>query len=116
MLSAMLRSNHAVQMSIAIVHTFVHMRELMASREDIAARVEKLEGSHDRTASVIKVLVKDIDRLAREVKDMKALPPAPKRRIGMERQKRRPIRRASDDDADLVADPHMRRSRSGPSR
>jgi hypothetical protein len=28
------------------------------------------------------VVVDDIDRLAREVKDMKALPPAKKRRIG----------------------------------
>jgi hypothetical protein len=58
------------------------MRELMASSKDIAARVEKLERSHDRTVSVIEVLVEDIDRLAREVKDMKALPPTTKRRIG----------------------------------
>ena len=38
--------------------------------------------AHDRTASVIEVLAEDIDRLAREVKDMKALTPATKRRIG----------------------------------
>ena len=36
----------------------------------------------DRAASVIEVLAEDIDRLAREVKDMKALPPVTKRRIG----------------------------------
>jgi len=82
MLSAVLRSDRAVQMSIAIVRTFVRMRELMAANKDIAARVEKLERGHDRTASVIEVLVEDIDRLAREVKDMKALPPVTKRRIG----------------------------------
>ena len=82
MLSAVLRSDRAVQMSIAIVRTFVRMRELMESNRDIAARVEKLERGHDRTASVIEVLVDDIDRLAREVKDMKSLPPAKKRRIG----------------------------------
>ena len=82
MLSAVLRSDRAVQMSIAIVRTFVRMRELMAANKDIAARVEKLERGHGRTASVIQVLVEDIDRLAREVKDMKTLPPAPKRRIG----------------------------------
>jgi phage regulator Rha-like protein len=82
MLSAVLRSDRAVQMSIAIVRTFVRMRELMAANKDIAARVEKLERGHDRTASVIEVWVEDIDRLAREVKDMKALPPATKRRIG----------------------------------
>jgi ORF6N domain len=82
MLSAVLRSDRAVQMSIAIVRTFVRMRELMAANKDIAARVEKLERGHDRTASVIEVLVEDIDRLARDVKDMKALPPVTKRRIG----------------------------------
>jgi hypothetical protein len=82
MLSAVLRSDRAVQMSIAIVRTFVRMRELMESNRDIAARVEKLERGHDRAASVIEVLVDDIDRLAREVKDIKSLPPAKKRRIG----------------------------------
>src|ERR1700693_5574217 len=51
MLSAVLRSDRAVQMSIAIVRTFVRMRELMAANKDIAARVEKLERGHDRTAS-----------------------------------------------------------------
>jgi hypothetical protein len=82
MLSSVLRSDRAVQMSIAIVRTFVRMRELMESSRDIAARVEKLERAHDRTASVIEVLVDDIDRIAREVKDIKALPPTKKRRIG----------------------------------
>ena len=54
----------------------------MASNKDIEARVDKLECAHDRTASVIEVLVEDIDRLACEVKAMKALPPVTKRRIG----------------------------------
>ena len=49
---------------------------------DIAARVEKLERGHERAASVIEILVEDIDRLAGDVKDMKALPPVKKRRIG----------------------------------
>ena len=39
------------------------MRERMESNRDIAARVEKLERGHDRTVSVIEVLVDDIDRL-----------------------------------------------------
>jgi hypothetical protein len=82
MLSSVLNSERAVQMNIVIVKAFVRMRELIASNKDIAARVEKLERGHDRTASVIEVLVEDIDRLAHEVKDMKALPPVTKRRIG----------------------------------
>jgi hypothetical protein len=55
---------------------------LMESNRAIAARVEKLERGLDRTGSVIAVLVDDIDRLAGEVKDMKALPPVKTRRIG----------------------------------
>jgi hypothetical protein len=82
MLSAVVNSQRAVQMSIAIIRAFVRMRELVLHHKDIAARVEKLERRHDRTASVIEVLVEDIDRLAREVKDMQALPPVTKRRIG----------------------------------
>jgi len=82
MLSAVLNSVRAMQMSILVVDGFVRMRELMASNKDIAARVEKLESGHDRSASVIEILIEDIDRLAHEVKDMKALPPITKRKIG----------------------------------
>jgi hypothetical protein len=82
MLSAVLRSDRAVQMSIGIIRAFVRMRQLVEHNRDIAARVEKLERSHDRSASVIEILVEDIDRLAHEVKEMKALPPVTKRKIG----------------------------------
>jgi phage regulator Rha-like protein len=82
MLSAVLHSDRAVQMSIAIIRTFIRMRELIAADKDIAARVANLERSHDRSASVIEILVEDIDRLAHEVKEMKALPPVTKRKIG----------------------------------
>lgn len=44
--------------------------------------MEKLERGHERTASVIEILVEDIDQLSLEVRDMKALPPATKRKIG----------------------------------
>ena len=82
MLSSVLRSSRAVQMNILIVRAFVRLREFIATNKDMATRIEKLERGHNRTASVIEVLVEDIDRLAGEVKRMKALPPTPKRRIG----------------------------------
>jgi hypothetical protein len=82
MLASVLRSPRAARMNILIVRAFVRMRELIAANKDLASRIEKLERGHDRTASVIEVLVEDIDRLAGEVKRMKVLPPAPKRRIG----------------------------------
>jgi ORF6N domain len=84
MLSAVLRSGRAVQMSIKIIRAFIHLRELIASNNDIAVRVERLERGHDRTASVIEVLVEDIDRLAQDVRQMKALPASTKRKIGFE--------------------------------
>ncbi|HTU44871.1 MAG TPA: ORF6N domain-containing protein [Bryobacteraceae bacterium] len=82
MLSSVLNSERAIQMNIAVIRAFVRMRQLIESNQDIAVRVEKLERSHDRTASVIEVLAEDIDRLAHEVREMKALPPVTKRRIG----------------------------------
>ena len=43
MLSAVLRSERAVNMSILIVRTFVRIRELLAHNRELAVRVEKLE-------------------------------------------------------------------------
>jgi hypothetical protein len=60
------------------------MHELIASNKEIAARMETLERVTDRTSSVIEILVEDIDRLAHQVKDMKALPPRPTRKIGFD--------------------------------
>jgi len=82
MLSSVLNSERAIQMSILVVNAFVRMRELISSNKDLAERIGKLERGHDRTGSVIEILVEDIDRLALEVKHMKALPEPKKRRIG----------------------------------
>lgn len=82
MLSAVLNSERAVQMSIAVIRAFVRLRELMAVHKDIAARVEKLERGQDQAASVIKVLAEDIDRLGQKVEQITAPSPYRKRRIG----------------------------------
>lgn len=84
MLSSVLKSSRAVQMNIFIARAFVRLREMIANNIDLNSRVEKLERGHERAASVIEVLVEDIDRLAGEVQQMKALPPAPERRIGFQ--------------------------------
>jgi hypothetical protein len=77
MLSAILNSVRAVQMSILVVQAFVRLREMIAANKDLAARVEKLEHGHRQTSSIIEVLVDEIDR-------MKAPPPSPKRKIGFD--------------------------------
>ena len=69
-------------MSILIVRAFVRLRELIATNKDIASRVEKLERNHDRTASIIEVLVQDIDRLGQKVDQFKGPSPYSRRRIG----------------------------------
>jgi ORF6N domain len=56
MLSSVLRSERAVQMSILIVRAFVRLRELLANQKDLAHRVERLEEIQDRQNSVIGIL------------------------------------------------------------
>jgi hypothetical protein len=82
MLSAVLRSERAIQMSIGVIRAFVRLRELMAAHKDIAARVEKLERGQERAASVIEVLAEDIDRLGQKVEQITAPSPYRRRRIG----------------------------------
>jgi ORF6N domain-containing protein len=76
MLSSVLNSERAVQMSILIIRAFVKMRELLASHKNLATRVGKLEVSQKRHASVINLLAEEID-------DLKRPPAEPaRRRIG----------------------------------
>jgi hypothetical protein len=70
MLSAVLNSDRAVQMSIVIVRAFVRMRELLASHTELARRVEQVEEAQKRTArtqqqhaSILVQVVQDIQRL-----------------------------------------------------
>ena len=71
MLSSVLKSKRAVHMSIHIIRAFVAMRELLASHQDLAMRVEKIEASQKRHSSVIALLADEIDRL----KEPPPLPP-----------------------------------------
>ena len=75
MLSAVLRSRRAVEMSILVVRAFVKLREMVASNRDLGARIEKIEASQREHASVINILAEEIDM-------MKMLPPSPAKRIG----------------------------------
>ena len=84
MLSSVLNSERAVPMNMSIMRAFVRLREIIAHNKDFAARIEKLEQGHGRTASVIEILVEDIDRLAHDVRQMKTLPTPRKRKIGFD--------------------------------
>ena len=84
MLSSVLNSERAIQMNILIFRAFVRLREMIAANKDLAARIEKLEAGHNQTASIIDVLVGEIESVARDVRQMKALPSPSKRRIGFD--------------------------------
>lgn len=75
MLSAVLRSKRAVQMSIAIIDAFVRLREMIAAHKDLAERIGKLEAGQTQHASIINLLVEEIESI-------KALPEPGKKRIG----------------------------------
>jgi len=75
MLSAVLKSRRAVEMSILIVRAFVKLREMVAANKDLAERIGRLEAISRDHASVINIL-------AEEIEYIKAPPIPPSRRIG----------------------------------
>ena len=75
MLSSVLKSKRAVQMSIRVVRVFIQMREMLATDKDLAARLQKLETRQKRHTSILALIIEDIKKLKQE-------PATPKRRIG----------------------------------
>lgn len=53
MLSSVLRSERAVQVNIEIMRTFVRLRRMMASRQDLAHKLEALEERYDEQFRVV---------------------------------------------------------------
>ena len=53
MLSGVLRSERAVQVNVEIMRTFVRLRRMAASREDLALKIEALEEKYDSQFSVV---------------------------------------------------------------
>ena len=72
MLSSVLNSKRAVQVNIAIMRTFVKLREMMATHKDLARKLKELEKKYDGQFQA----VFDAIRLLIEVEEK------PRRRIG----------------------------------
>lgn len=53
MLSSVLRSDRAAQVNVAIMRTFVQLREMMSSNADLARKLATLEGKYDRQFRVV---------------------------------------------------------------
>src|SRR3989339_508103 len=53
MLSSVLKSQRAVQVNIAIMKTFVKLRELIASHKDIIRKIEEMESKYDQQFKIV---------------------------------------------------------------
>jgi len=60
MLSSVLRSQRAVEVNIAIMRTFVQLRRLMDSNQDLARRIDSLEARYDEQFSAVFDAIKQL--------------------------------------------------------
>ena len=65
--SAVLNSPRAVQMSILIVRAFVKLREVLATHRELARKVEQLEGTQKKHATVLSIVIDDVESLGKHV-------------------------------------------------
>ena len=72
MLSSVLRSRRAVQVNIAIMRTFVRLREMLATHADLARRLDALETRYDGQFRAV----------FEAIRQLMAPPVPPRRRIG----------------------------------
>jgi phage regulator Rha-like protein len=63
MLSAVLRSDRAVKMSILIVKAFVRLREILATHKDLARALEDLRHRQDEQGEQISAIIETINNL-----------------------------------------------------
>lgn len=76
MLSSVLQSERAIQVNIAIMRTFVRLRDMIASHKDLARRLDELERKYDSQFRVV------FDAIW----ELMAPPASPRRRIGFQRE------------------------------
>jgi hypothetical protein len=63
MLSSVLNSPRAIKMNIIIMRAFVRLREALATHKDLAQKIEQLEGTQKKHASIIVAVVEEIGKL-----------------------------------------------------
>ena len=82
MLSSVLKSPRAVVVNIAIMRTFVRLRELMSSHRELAPKIESLERRYDGQFGVVFNSIRKL--IDAQPKELLRVPPA-KRKIGFGR-------------------------------
>ena len=82
MLSTVLRSERAIQVNIAIMRTFVRLRQLLATHEELARRLEQLEWRQYEQAGQIETVFQTIQQLIDAPIETEPQTVEPKHRIG----------------------------------
>jgi hypothetical protein len=75
MLSSVLRSPRAIQVNIGVMRAFVKLREMLASHQELARKLEEFEKRYDAQFRVVFDAIRDLLRA----------PEPPTRRIGFKR-------------------------------
>ena len=73
MLSSVLKSDRAVKVNIAIMRTFVQLRQMLASNVELRRKLDEMEKNYDEQFKVVFTAIKRL---------MEPPPPKPKRKIG----------------------------------
>jgi len=72
MLSSVLKSERAIEVNIAIIRTFVRLRQMLASNKKLARKIEEMEKKYDEQFQVV----------FEAIKQLMAPPEKPKKGIG----------------------------------
>ena len=75
MLSSVLRSKRAIHVNIAIMRTFVRLRELLNTHKELARKLAALERKYDAQFKVVFDAIREL---------MAPSPPPPRRQIGFQ--------------------------------
>ncbi len=76
MLSSVLRSKRAIQVNIEIMRAFVALRQMLASHDGLARKLEELDARYDDQFGVVFAAIHEL----------MAKPEAPRRQIGFRRK------------------------------
>jgi hypothetical protein len=86
MLSNVLRSARAIEVSVLIVRAFVHMRSALAANSQLAARVDKIAQEIERHQGKLITHDAAILKLLDEIRRLTQFPESPRRGIGFTAQ------------------------------
>jgi DNA-directed RNA polymerase sigma subunit (sigma70/sigma32) len=87
MLSSVLKSDRAIRVNVAIMRTFVRLRQTLESNRELAQKFSELErrvGKHDE----------EIAAILEAIRQLMALPKQPRREIGFHVREKAPRYRA----------------------